>query len=365
MNIEERKKRISELVKDIYCKRKHLGNQALDIWIDEALNKFLLTDLTMDEIKKQLEDMASKKAEGQYSVYYENKDDFNSDIKNNHEDIYDRLDELVFLLNENNIDYQLAGALCGYLKYGEESNRKHDDIDISVNEDDLGKVKEICQSLGFSFIDDRKKPRKKLIDGKPVGDQEVQAIDIRDGFRIDVLCFKRLENGDVVSKEYYLDEDDNVVCKEEIFEGDLAKLLYGKEEITFRDNKLFITPPEYVYSFKKYTDTPKDIEDVKYLDSRINMDKLREITELLSSKKININSDKENENTVSNDLESMMNDISDEKDNDISHENEKPKTFQFKRDEDGFADSLSITSLFVATSVIILIGLIALFIIVK
>ncbi len=45
--------------------------------------------------------------------------------------------------------------MCAYIKYGVESNRIHDDIDINLNEADISKFKEVCEEMGLQFHDDR------------------------------------------------------------------------------------------------------------------------------------------------------------------------------------------------------------------
>ena len=61
------------------------------------------------------------------------------------------------------------------MKYGEESKRIHDDIDLNMNEDDLGKFGEVCRQLGFDFHDNRMNSPRVLQNGIPHGDHEVVA----------------------------------------------------------------------------------------------------------------------------------------------------------------------------------------------
>ena len=96
-------------------------------------------------------------------------------VKENHEEIYNKLEILIKKLNEKGVDYQLAGALCAYVKYGVESNRTHDDIDINLNEADINKFKEICEEMGLQFHDNRLTTSRVLKNGIPSGEHEVIA----------------------------------------------------------------------------------------------------------------------------------------------------------------------------------------------
>lgn len=207
-------------------------------------------------------------------------------VKTNHEEIYDNLEILVKKLNERGIDYQLAGSLCAYLKYGIESSRTHDDIDINLNEKDIDKFREVCEEMSLSFNDNRLSTSRVLKNGIPSGEHEVIATLDNSAFHIGVFCFCRNLDGTVVNKGYYHDEEGNICSRNDTLSPELAKELFGSEQINFRGQRLVITPPEYIYKLKSYTQNEKDKVDLKFMESRIDRRKLARINELSNSHQI-------------------------------------------------------------------------------
>ena len=213
-------------------------------------------------------------------------------VKENHEEIYSKLEVLIRKLNEKGVDYQLAGALCAYIKYGVESNRTHDDIDINLNESDMNKFKEICEEIGLQFHDNRLTTPRILKNGIPYGEHEVIATLDGSDFHIGAFCFERKPDGTVINKGYYHDENGQIFSRNDIISPQLASEIFGKEQVEFRGQKLFITPPEYIYKLKSYTHNSKDKVDLLFMESRIDRDKLARINELsktshIEHKKIN------------------------------------------------------------------------------
>lgn len=201
-------------------------------------------------------------------------------VENNHREIYDKLEMLVRKLNENQVDYQLAGALCSYIKYGCESKRTHDDIDINLNEDDIAKFEKICEEMGLRFQDNRLNSPRVLKNGIPSGEHEVIATLDGTDFHIGAFCFKRMSNGTVINKGYYHDENNLPCCRNDIISPELANEIFGREQVDFRGQKLYITPPEYVYRLKNYTRNAKDMVDLDFMKDKIDKDKLLKINRL-------------------------------------------------------------------------------------
>ena len=268
---EVRREQIVLLVRSYYEKLDFLHYEPLDLLIGKALDLFLDSDLTIDEInEKILEAVASRK-----KMLEERYDSEN--VKENHETIYGRLEQLARALNQAGIDYQLAGALCGYIKYDEESDRTHDDIDINLNEEDMDKFREICIHMGLHFEDNRLHSVRVLKNGIPSGEHEVIARDPNSDFHIGVFPFERKEDGTVISKGYYHDEDGSPCVREEIYSPELASEIFGSEEVDFRGTPLTITPPELIYTYKCYTKNEKDQHDILFLEGRIDQKKLMKI----------------------------------------------------------------------------------------
>lgn len=245
---------------------------------DRAVEMFKDSELPYEEVVNQINALARQVVQ---SYVAEREKRFNPElVKQNHEEIYSKLEILVKKLNEKGIDYQLAGALCAYIKYGVESNRTHDDIDINLNEADMSKFKEVCEEMGLQFHDDRLTTPRVLKNGIPAGDHEVLATLDGSDFHIGAFCFERKPDGTIVNKGYYHDENGQVYTRDDIMNPELANEIFGREQVDFRGQKLTITPPEYVYRLKNYTKKDKDLADIMFMESRIDKDKLKRISEL-------------------------------------------------------------------------------------
>ena len=255
--------------------------------ISRAIEMFRNSDDSYEEIVKKINSLA------QTVIANYNKEQrkrFDPElVKSNHTEIYDRLETLVKKLNEAQIDYQLAGALCAYIKYGVESSRTHDDIDINLNEDDIVKFKKICEEMGLHFQDNRLNSPRVLKNGIPAGEHEVIATLDGSDFHIGAFCFERKLDGTIINKGYYHDENNSPCCRCDIISSELANEIFGREEADFRGQKLFITPPEYVYKLKSYTKKDKDLADIMFMEERIDKSKLERINELSKISRIEHN----------------------------------------------------------------------------
>ena len=270
---ELRKSQITLLVKSYYEKLDFLHYEPLDLLIDKSLDLFLDSDLTIDEINEKLIEAIASRKKALMDRYDDDK------VRDNHETIYGKLEQLSRLIKD--LDYQLAGALCGYLKYDEESNRVHDDIDICLNESDLKIFEDICINLGYHFEDNRLDSQRVLKNGIPSGEHELMAIDPNTNFHVGVFPFERGDNGQVTLKLYYENDEGVPFVREEIFSPEASKEIFGRETIDFRGTPIIITPPEYVYILKSYTNHEKDIHDMKFLEERMNRDKMLRLRNLL------------------------------------------------------------------------------------
>ena len=251
---------------------------------DRAVEMFKDSELPYEEVIKQINALAEQVVK---SYLEERKKRFNPElVKQNHEEIYSKLEVLVKKLNERGIDYQLAGALCAYIKYGVESSRTHDDIDININEADMDKFRQVCEEMGLQFHDDRLTTPRVLKNGIPAGDHEVLATLDGSDFHIGAFCFERKPDGTIVNKGYYHDESGQVYTRDDVMPPELASEIFGREQVDFRGQKLTITPPEYVYRLKKYTKKDKDLVDIMFMEGRIDKDKLERIAKLSKTSRI-------------------------------------------------------------------------------
>lgn len=283
--MSEKNKRIIEYIINITSKMNEQYNGIInEEKIQRAIDMFKDSELSYEEIIEQINKFSNQAI----NIYLEEKEKrFNPElVSKNHKEIYDKLEILIKKLNERNIDYQLAGALCAYIKYDVESSRTHDDIDINLNEEDINKFKEVCEEMGLQFHDNRMTTTRVLINGIPSGEHEVLATQEGSNFHIGVFCFKRKLDGTVINKGYYHDENGQICTRSEIIEPGLAKEIFGKEQVYFKGQKITITPPEYVYKLKSYTRKDKDLVDINFMKERINKSKLEKIDNLSKTTRV-------------------------------------------------------------------------------
>ena len=326
MNDMDRKTQIESLVEtyyDTFHAFGFFGNESIDDLKRKALTSFLNTGLSIEEINDEM----AKIIEDRHSKCLERYDE--NAVRENHEEIYSKLRKFVTLLNANNVDYQLAGALGGYIKYGEESHRVHDDIDICINEKDIDKLELICREMGLNFKDNRLNTTRVLKNGIPSGEHEIIATTDESDFHIGAFPFEKLKDGTIINKGYYHDEDGNVLVRKETYSRELAEEIYGDSANTFdfEGHNLTITAPEFVYLLKNYTRNDKDLDDIKFLQGKIDMEKVNIIKELSKTdKEITSNNEETFKNNNSNSLE-------------------KPKTFvkSVQNNEEGFTNKVMLS----------------------
>lgn len=263
---------------------KQLNEQYKGIMSDEKIQRAIEMFQNSSESLEDIINKINVLAQQVVRDYLEEKEKrYNPElVKKNHEEIYSKLETLVQKLNKKGVDYQLAGALCAYIKYGEESQRTHDDIDINLNEEDISKFKEICKEMGLHFSDDRMTTLRVLKNGIPAGEHEVIATLDGSDFHIGAFCFERLKDGTVVNKGYYHNELGEIFTRNDVMPPEMAYEVFGRETVDFRGQKIIITPPEYVYKLKSYTRKDKDMADIAFMEGRIDREKLQRLSSLSS-----------------------------------------------------------------------------------
>ena len=347
MNDMERKSQIEKFVDNYYYAYDFLRNENIADLKRKALTSFLNTDLSLEEINDEM----AKIVEERYSKYLERYD--KNAIRENHEEIYSKLRKFVTLLNANNVDYQLAGALGGYIKYNEESHRVHDDIDICINEKDIDKLELICREMGLNFKDNRLNTTRVLKNGIPSGEHEIIATTDESDFHIGAFPFEKLKDGTIINKEYYHDDDGNILVRKETYSRELAEEIYSDSgnNVNFEGHNLTIIAPEFVYLLKSYTRNDKDLDDIKFLQGKIDMEKVNIIKELSKTDKeitheVVVSKAKEE----NDDLKAMLSEenTSNNKEtfkNNNSNSLEKPKTFvkSVQNNEEGFTNKVMLS----------------------
>ena len=360
-----RKEQIAEIVQAYYERLDFLQYNPLPLMIDKYIEMFIDSKLTIDEIEQQIAEDAKARRKSLETKYQ----DKNAEVCN--ETIYGKLEQLIRAFQKSEIDYQLAGTVAAYLKYGVRPNYCHNGIEMNLNERDLEAFSQICSEIGFSVEDNRNDPKYVHRDDVPRGDAEIIVRESEDSFPIKIYLFEREDDGSVITKEYCKSEDGKLCVREETFSPSFAQEIFHGEEIAFRGISVCITPPEYVYLLKSYSHHPKDKQDNTFLENQVDPNKIAHFIILSDSQKVaktvlanhipkTITRKQKAKNMQVVDLSSEVEEV---KEDVLSRKKEEAEMFRKKKmqvpanSEEGFISNTIITTLALITFVLCFIGI--------
>lgn len=187
------------------------------------------------------------------------------------------LKDIALRLNTANVDYYVVGAIGAYLDAGLSLVRKHDDLDIFVNEEDVPKLVTIFEGTDFDFCDHRGISTKTLNrDGYTDGEHEVYAKHRGSEFHIGFFLFHRdTEKYTVI--EYF--RDDGIQKKlERTLPIRFFELQYNPKPILFHEVPIRTVRKETIYKNKSVMKRKKDEFDREQLAPTINQTVLKQLS---------------------------------------------------------------------------------------
>lgn len=197
----------------------------------------------------------------------------------NHNMITKYFTELVDAFNREGIDYCVVGSVPCFLQAGVPLFRYHDDIDVMVNEDDLSKVHDIVEGLGYIYSDFRF-PTPFIYDNmqKNMPPHLVMAQGPGE-FHLGFFTFRREQDNSITTTDYKQRKKDDVVIVDRIdrhYNLAATGLRFGN---VCQVNGVLarVCSPEHVYELKGCTKRPKDVTDMEVLEPYIDKEKLKEI----------------------------------------------------------------------------------------
>ena len=215
------------------------------------------------------------------SKIFSNQTEGNMSIEENHQLINESLIKFTTLFNQYGIDYYIVGALPCFIKTGQQLFRYHDDIDIMLNEEDIPKIAEIMELVGYKFYDDRFPSIERynqMQKSKPP--HTVLAQNPNNEFHLGFFTFKRESDNSITMTEYSHRLENNIVVVDllERKSTPLGTMLrYDETPTTYLGTSFKTSSVESVYNLKNYTKRPKDITDMKKLEQYIDKKKLEEL----------------------------------------------------------------------------------------
>lgn len=189
------------------------------------------------------------------------------------------LEEICAKLNAAGVDYYVVGAVGAYLDANLPFLRKHDDLDILVNENDVNKLPAIFNDMDFDFYDNRTTSTKVLNSlGYTDGEHEVYARHRASNFHIGFFLFYR-DRETYTIVEYY--QENRVQKKlERTLPIQFFDLQYNTRPILFHGIPLKTVRKETIYKNKATMRRDKDMFDRQQLEPKIDYDILGRLSGL-------------------------------------------------------------------------------------
>ena len=173
------------------------------------------------------------------------------------------------------IDFYVVGAIGGYIDAGIPIQRKHDDLDLMIEEKDIDKVKKIFENSDFIFCDNRLNNNKFLNErGYTEGDHEVYARHKYSDFHIGFFLFNKDEK-EYTIVEYFTENNKNKRLERSL-PVEIFKYQYN-ENSKYEEINIKVARKEFIYKNKIVMNREKDLFDIKKLGPKID----REILEHL------------------------------------------------------------------------------------
>ncbi len=194
-------------------------------------------------------------------------------LPENHELVMRVFDEFNKLVGVN-FDTFYTGGLMGYITTGHELERYHSDLDIFINEDQMFEfVDSLKENPDFEFI--------SSMDYKNDFGHEYRVKYKDSPMSIGLFLFKRLENGEIVTKEYYYPEhrkENGLHMHERHLNKEYASLTFDQRVREYNGHKYKMFSLESIYNMKK-NGRPKDKYDASIIKDYVDLDVDRRIDE--------------------------------------------------------------------------------------
>ena len=223
----------------------------------------------IEEMKRRLEDLFFNVVEG------------NMDLQANHKLVTETIVKFTTLFNQYGIDYYVGGSLACFIKIGHPLFRYHDDIDFEINENDISKVAEIMELIGYEFHDDRfpnLERCKEMTQNKPP--HTVLAQNKDNEFHLGFFPFRREQDNSITEKKYsyrIVDEKVMIDVIERKSDRHGTELRFDDKKTEFMGTSFRTCTLESIYQYKDYKKRPKDITDMRIIEPFLNKERLYEL----------------------------------------------------------------------------------------
>jgi hypothetical protein len=326
--LETRKRNITTLVTVYYNNNAFLKRKLseLNLLIDKALDRYLYSDLSMEEIEKEIIEAINQLKNGLPADFKPKITDKEEEKIENKKNNNSKMKSLLNDLNEANVDYRVTGLAAISLTESIDSNSN---VSFYINEKDFNKFSSVCKKNGFNFIDRRNNSIKQMKNGNVVGESNIVASSDSDASKIDAKGFERLSDNSIIVKDNFINSDGTNCIKADYFGKDLAKEVFDSDKKSVDDVTYPIVAPEFDYISRVNSSDDKDRNVAKKLESSVDGKRIDKIQNLAKSNYASqITKANNTEKKQNNDLSAMLNSNESKPiSNTESISKEKPKQF--------------------------------------
>lgn len=180
---------------------------------------------------------------------------------------YDTLSKMSNVLDS--IDAYLIGGICAAILTNQDLYRQNSDLDIMCKEEDLPKLIQKLQEIGYSIDDRRNIKTRNLVNSYGIFqavDHELNA-DTRNKNMLGIGIFTyQVKGNKVITHSYAFEEKEGkFVGTENVLPKELFDLMYDSRIIDYKNLKLKVQSKEYLYMIKNKNSREKDKLDASTL----------------------------------------------------------------------------------------------------
>lgn len=317
--LSARRQNIISLVTVYYDRNPFLKEKKYDLndLINKALDKYLHSDLSMNEIEEEIiKEIYRLKNDLENTNY---KDGQHNNITKKKDS---KIENVLRDLNSAHIDYFITGLAVSSLVV--DKAIPDDNLSLYINDEDFDKFKVICENNGLNFIDKRENPNRTMENGNVTGEPNISA-STSDGLtNMAAVDFERLSDGSIITKDNYLSSDGAHFIKADFYGKELSNEAFDTNKVSIEDNNYPIVAPEFEFVTRLNSNSPDDREVVNKLENHVDVKRIERIQALAINNYASQVTKAEPVKKQNNDLSAMLSDESQIVDT-YSVQKEKPK----------------------------------------
>jgi len=197
------------------------------------------------------------------------------------QDTYNTLNQVCKKIEEEGINAYLVGGISAAIQTNTDLYRQNDDLDLMVDSNELDKLVQLLEQVGYKVEDKRGIKTENFVDRDGVfhpADHELNAdTEEKDLLGVGIFVYTR-ENGEVTVNSYSKNEKEGcVIGNRKVLPEELFDLMYSSEKVNYKGTKLMSASKAYTYIKKARGKREKDLQDANLLKEHIDEEELKKI----------------------------------------------------------------------------------------